>query len=245
MDLVKLVIDIHPSLPLDPNVERQNESHHHWAIKSVIVNRLRSNPSYSGTIETEKKTSDMIADIRCQLTNSPPGVPHRFVIEIETAASNKDRVQSTIKHLRFGYSIYWVFEPEAMDARLETEGRLREYMSLPPSLGVVSLPDGELTLGAPITWEEFQFPSPMMGSHEFYVPTYQRSSSCFNHGDFSADDGRITVYRRPGDNEYYISRYLEGGQQTLPQLAHPDERDIPKQIERGVIKRVGPVQGPP
>ncbi|WP_436931478.1 hypothetical protein [Halosimplex halobium] len=242
---MRLVIDIHPTLQLDPNVERQNESHHHWAIKSVIVNRLRSNPSYSGTIETEKKTSDQIADIRCQLTNSPPGVPHRFVIEIETTASNKDRLQSTIEHLRFGYSIYWVFEPAAMDARLETEGRLRDHMRLPPSLGIVSLPNGELTLGAPITWEEFQFPPPVMGSHEFYVPTYRRSASCYNHGDFSDDGERFTVYGCPGKNEYYISRYLEGGQQTLPQLAPPHERDLPKRIERGKVKRVGPVRGTP
>lgn len=238
-------VDIHPTIQLDPNTERKNESHHHWAIKAAIVNRFRSDPKYTGTIKTEKKTSDLIGDIRCQLTDSPPGVPHQFVVEVETEASDKDRLQSTIDHLRFGYATYWVFELAALAKRQETQERLQANMLIPPSLGVVSLPDGELTLGAPIKREEFQFPSPMMGCHEFYVPTYQRSASCFNHGDFSADGERITIYRRPGENEFYISRYLENGQQTLPQLAAPQNRDLLKRIERGEVKRIGPVRGPP
>jgi len=115
------LVDIHPTLQLDHTVERKNESHKHWAIKAAISDKLRSDPACVGTIETEKKTSDLIGDIRCQLSESPPDMPQRFVVEIETAASNKDRLRATIDHLRFGYAVYWVFTVDAYEARRETE----------------------------------------------------------------------------------------------------------------------------
>jgi hypothetical protein len=119
-------VDVHPTLQLDHAVERKNESQRHWAIKAAISEKLRSNPACVGAIETEKKTSDLIGDIRCQLSESPSEMPEEFVVEIETAASNKDRLRATIDHLKFGYAVYWVFTVDAHAARRETEALLEE-----------------------------------------------------------------------------------------------------------------------
>ena len=123
------LVDIHPTVRLDHTVERKNESHQHWAIKAAISNKLNSNSACVGDIETEKKTSDLIGDIRCQLSESPADMPERFAVEIETCASNKDRLRATIDHLRFGYAVYWVFTVDAHEDRRKTENLLDEYMS--------------------------------------------------------------------------------------------------------------------
>jgi len=239
------VIDIHPALQLDPNIERQNESYHHWAIKSVIVKQLRSEPGNAGTIETEKKTSDLIGDIRGHLSECPESVPRRFVVEIETTASSKDRLRATIQHLRFGYAVYWVFTADAFALRQETETLLDEYLMSTPSLGIASLPDGEVSLGTPITWDEFSLPTPVLGRHELYIPTYNRYESLFDHGDFTIEDQRVTIYSQPTTDRLYLSRHLEDGQQTIPTRTPWRPTDFYKRIETGEIQRVSPIRGPP
>lgn len=239
------LVDIHPTLQLDHTVERKNESHKHWAIKAAISDKLHSDPACVGTIETEKKTSDLIGDIRCQLSESPPDMPQRFVVEIETAASNKDRLRATIDHLRFGYAVYWVFTVDAYEARRETEDLLDEFMTSTPSLGVASLADGELAFGTPIVWDEFSPPDPWLGSHELYVPTYDRYVAFFSHGDFTVDGNRVTIYRQPGSGKLYASRYHQNGQQTLPDRFPWKKDEFLKKIREGEIERVSPVRGPP
>lgn len=239
------LVDIHPTIQLDHTVERKNESQQHWAIKAAISDRLHLDPACVGAIETEKKTSDLIGDIRCQLSESPPDMPQRSVIEIETAASNKDRLRATIDHLRFGYAVYWVFTVDADEARRETENLLDEFMTSMPSLGVASLADGELALGSPIVWDEFSPPDPWLGQHELYVPTYDRWVECFDHGDFAVDGDRVAVYRQPGSEKLYASRYLENGQQTLPEHSPWQKDQFQESIRDGEAERVSPVRGPP
>jgi hypothetical protein len=239
------LVDIHPTIELDHTVERKNESQQHWAIKAAISDKLHSNSACVVAIETEKKTSDLIGDIRCQLSESPSDMPRQFVVEIETAASNKDRLRATIDHLRFGYSVYWVFTVDAHEARRETEDLLDEFVTSAPSLGVASLADGELALGTPIVWDEFSPPDPWLGRHELYVPTYNRWVDCFDHGDFAVDGNRVAIFRQPGSGEVYVCRYLENGQQTLPRRSLWQKEQFHERIREGKIERVSPVRGPP
>jgi hypothetical protein len=239
------LVDIHPTIRLDHTVERKNESQQHWAIKAAISDKFHSDSACTGAIETEKKTSDLIGDIRCQLSESPPHMPQEFVVEVETAASNKDRLRATIDHLRFGYAVYWVFTVDAHEARRETEERLDEFMTSTPSLGVVSLGDGEFSLGTPIVWDEFSPPDPWLGRHELYVPTYNRHDNCFNHGDFMIDGDRVTIYRQPGSGKLYTSQYLKNGQQTLPTPSPSKTDDFLEGIQKGEIERISPVRGSP
>jgi hypothetical protein len=239
------LVDIHPTVRLDHTVERKNESHQHWAIKAAISNKLNSNSACVGDIETEKKTSDLIGDIRCQLSESPADMPERFAVEIETCASNKDRLRATIDHLRFGYAVYWVFTVDAHEDRRKTENLLDEYMSSTPSFGVTSLSDGELSLGTPIVWDEFSPPDPWLGQHELYIPTYNRWVDWFDHGDFAVDGDRVAIFRQPNSGKMYVSRYLENGQQTLPEHFPWKKDEFLEEVREGQIKRVSPVRGPP
>lgn len=238
-------LDIHPTIQLDDEVEQKNESSRHWAIKAAIVERLRSDSSIEGIVDTERKTSDLIGDVLCELSESPPGIPNRFVVEIETPSSNKDRVRATCDHLRFGYSVYWIFTKDAASARQSTEDELSEYMTTPPSFGIASLEDGRISMGSPIVWDEFSLPTPWLGRHELYIPTYDRYVSCFNHGDFEVENERVTVYRRPSSGVLFVSRYLEDGQRTLPQRASWETKEFLTGIRTGEIERVSPVEGPP
>lgn len=238
-------LQVHPSLEIDTSVPRKNESLRHWAAKAAIVEQLRSNPSCTGEIETEKKTSDLIGDIRCELTESPPDIPQQFVVEVETPQSSKDRLRATTHHLRFGYDVYWVFTLEANAARRNTESTLEEHMSRRPSLGVISLEEGELSLGLPITWDDFSFPEPFLGRHEIYIPTYDRYEEFFDHGDFLIDGERAAIYRRPGSGKIYVSWSVDDQQQTLPQEPTWDIDTLLHRIRTGDVQRVSPVRGPP
>jgi hypothetical protein len=84
-----------------------------------------------------------------------------------------------------------------------------------------------------------------MGWHELYVPTYNRSVTCVNHGDFIVDGNRVTIYRQPGSGKLYVSQYLEDGQQTLPNQFPWKPGEFCEGVQEGKIERVSPVRGPP
>lgn len=236
---------IHPTLSLDSTVSRANESELHWSIKAAIVHRFQSDPTIRGQVEAEKKTSELVADIRCRFGRSPSTVPKRCVVEIQTDASEKNVLRATTSHLRHGYAVYWVYDVEALDERTEAEEALADQLSSTPSLGLASLEDGELTLGHPITWEEFEFRPPLMGSTELYVPTYDRSEPCYDHGHFSIHGERVAIYQVAGEPGYFVSRGYDDGQQTLPERAPWTGRELYRAIEDGDARRVSPVRGPP
>lgn len=239
------LVDVHPTLRLDHRVERKSESHHHWAVKAAIVDLLRSDSSLVGKIETERKTGELIGDIRCQLSESPPDMPQRFVVEVETPASDKDRQRATMRHLRHGYAVFWVFTVGAVEDRRETEELLSEHLSSRPSLGVASLADGELSLGCPITWEEIDYQPPWLGNTELRIPTYDRYEDWFCHGDFDLDGQRVSIFRQPGSHEFFVSYYRDDGQQTLPQRTSLSMAELRHRLREGEIERQGPVRGPP
>lgn len=239
------LLEIHPTLQLDRSIEQKNESRSHWAMKAAIVERLRSDTAIVGSIETERKTGERIGDIRCQLSESPPDLPQRFVVEVETVASDKDRYQATIDHLRHGYAVYWVFSVDAVQERQETEELLSEYLSTQPSLGVASLADGELSLGSPIKWCEFEYQSPWLGRTELRIPVRDRHADWYCHGDFKIDGRRVSVFRQPGDSELFVSQYVEDGQLTLPQRTSLSMAELRQRIREGDIERQGPIRGPP
>ena len=209
------------------------------------MDRLRSDTTISGTIETERKTGERIGDIRCQLTESPSDMPRQFVVEIETPESDKNRRLATIDHLRHGYAVYWVFTLDAATARRTTEQMLEEFVSPQPSLGVASLADGELSLGSPLTWTEFAYQPPLLGATEVYIPTYDRYEEWYCHGDFEVDSQRVSVLRKPGSQELFISHYTNEGQQTLPQRSSLSMVELRQRIQKGDVIRRSPVRGPP
>lgn len=239
------LLDIHPTLQLDHSVEQKNESRYHWAVKAAIVYRLRSNEAIVGTIETERKTGELIGDVRCHLTESPSNMPKRFVVEVETSDSEKDRRQATNDHLRHGYAVYWVFTVDAVEERRETEELLSEHLSSRPSLGVASLVDGELSLGSPIMWSEFEYQPPWLGDTELRIPTYDRYEDMYCHGDFDVDGQRVSIYRQPGSHELFLSQYVGDGQQTLPQRTSMSMDKLRQRIREGDVERQAPIRGPP
>lgn len=237
--------NVHPTITLDPSVDRSNESETHWAIKSAIVDRFRTHPECRGTVETEKKTSDLIADVRCEFDETPADVPENCVVEVQTAASDKDLRRATENHLRHGYAVYWVFDVNALDQREKAEETLTEQMTTIPDFGVASLAEGEITLGAPITWEEFESRAPWLGQNELSVPTYDRASKWYDHGEFLVDSERVTIYRVAGSPDYFVGQTYKNGQQTLPRRSPWTRQELYRGIEDGEICRVSPVRGPP
>jgi hypothetical protein len=242
---VQQSLNVHPTIEIDASVPQKNESKRHWAIKAGIVGLFRSHPDCSGAVETEKKTSDLIADVRCELEESPPDIPDQFVVEVQTAASNKDLHRATENHLRHGYAVYWVYDIEALDQREKAEETLAEQMASIPDFGVASLTEGELTLGAPITWDDFESNPPWLGQTELYVPTYQRSSKWYDHGRFLVEGEEMTIYRVAGSSDYFISQMYPDGQQTLPRRSVWSPQELYEGIQEGEIRRLSPVRGPP
>lgn len=236
---------VHPTIDLDLEVAQTNESKLHWSIKSAIIHRFRSNPNLNGLVEHEKKTGDLIADVRCQFDRTTQNVPKQCVVEVQTSGSNKDVVRTTAKHLKYGFAVYWVYDINAIDARERAEAQLENQMSSTPQLGVASLKEGELTLGAPITWDEFELEAPILGVSEMYVPTYHRHRPCYDYGDFLLDGDRVTIYRVKNEPGYFVSEKYDDGQHTLPMRSKRVGNRLYRGIEDESIKRISPVRGPP
>jgi len=81
----------------------------YYSFNTAGIDRLRSNSAYVGEIDDKRKTEDLIGDIRCKLSKSPSDVPKQFVIEVQTNRSGKDIVDTTKRHIRFGFTVFWVF----------------------------------------------------------------------------------------------------------------------------------------
>lgn len=240
-------VHIHPSIELDPTVERKGESETHWAIKAAIIHKFRSNPLCQGEVLDEKKTEELIGDVRCRFDRAPPEMPRNCVVEVQTEASDKDILRATALHLRFGYAVFWVFDIEAVDDQRDAEDALADYMSTRPSFGIASLEDGELSLGSPVTWESFDYAPQLHRRNELYIPTYYRQKKWFDHGEFDVDGRKVTVYEVEVDGEStpYISTSSEEGQLTLPEPSPWKREVLFRKIRRGGIPRTVPVRGPP
>lgn len=232
-------------LGLDYSVERQKgESWTHWAMKAAIVFWLRSHPDVTGAIETERKVEDLIADVRCEFNSAPAGIPQRCVFEAQTSHSNKDIVRATARYHRFGYSVLWLFDKDASGDRRDAERELSEYMSNTPSLGLISLEDGEIQLGQPIDPDTFESPFPKMAVNELYVPTHERKQPAFDHGDFGYCGEQLALVTV--DNELFITHKVDSaGQRTLPQPAPWTKKELSTAIFDEQLERRGPVRGPP
>lgn len=238
-------VHIHPSIELDPTVERKGESELHWSIKAAIIHKFRSNPLCRGEVLDEKKTEELIGDVRCRFDRAPPDIPRNCVVEVQTDASDKDILRTTALHLRFGYAVYWVFDVEAINDQRDAEDVLADHMSTRPSLGIASLEDGELSLGSPVTWDSFDYAPQLHRRNELYIPTYCRKKKWFDHGEFDVDGERVTVYEVGGEATPYISTSSEEGQLTLPARSPWKREELFHEIRSGGIPRTVPVRGPP
>lgn len=233
-------------LEFDESVtHQQKESWRHWAGKATIVRWLKSNPDINGIFKTEKKVEDKIPDIRCELSQRPNGMPQRFVVEVQTEHSQKDILKSTHRYHRFGYAVYWVFVVQAHQQRRDAEAELSTHMTQPVSLGRISLPDGHLHLGRPITHSNLDYNPEQLPDNEFYVPTYHRNEQHYDHGDFEVNGTQMTIYSACGCDEYYYSIIDDEGQRTLPQQGVLSNSELYQGLNNDTIRRVAAVRGPP
>ena len=232
-------------LGLDRSVERQDgESLVHWAMKAATVSWLESDPRFEGTIRTEKKVEDKIADVRCEFSEKPDHVPRYCVFEMQTTNSNKNYTQTTRRYHRFGYSVFWLFSRDAARERREAEEALSQDMSEPPSLGLIALEDGELQIGRAVTPDVFEDSSPKLLWNELYIPTYDRPRQIFDHGDFADSDGeRFSLVSI--DGQLFVSHEInDKGQRTLPQQPTWHYEELSQAIVDECIERTSPVRGP-
>lgn len=234
-------------LPLDKSIEQQEgESWTHWASKAATVKWFDEHPQFEEeSVKTEKKVEDLIADIRAEFFATPSGIPERFVVELQTRYSDKNIVQATRRYHRFGYAVFWLFDKEAARKRRDAERALTEHMTETPSLGLISVEDGEFQLGYPITSEMLTAPSTNLTFNELYVPTYERTEQAYDHGDFIHSSGdQVSILSV--DDEFCISRQVSSeGQRTLPIASSWTHQEITNAISEGELQRCGPVRGPP
>ena len=231
--------------PLDHSVpQRDDESDTHWAMKAAVVYWLDANPCFEGTVETEKKVEDLVADVRCNFTQTPARIPRRVVFEVQTSRSEQNVLHRTRRHHRFGYSVFWIFHASAAEERRDAEKDLQEHMTEQVSLGLISLEEKELQLGCPVTPDNYDDPSPKLASNELYVPTHDRKKPAFDHGDFVQGEEQFALISVE-DQVYVATQVDNDGQRSLPQPAPWDQREFSRAILTEQIKRIGPVRGPP
>jgi hypothetical protein len=109
---------------------------------------------------------------------------------------------------------------------------------------LISVEEGELQLGRPVTWQNFESSSPKLAFNELYVPTHHRKKPAFDHGDFEEKGERVSLVSID-DQMYVASQVGENGQRTLPQPAPWNQEELSRAIRLEEVERVGPVRGPP
>lgn len=229
----------------DRSIRQQaGEGHTHWAGKASIIAWLRNIDGIQGEIEAETKVEDLIADVRCSLDQSIKGIPDKCVFEIQTGQSNTSILQKIERYNRHGYTVFYVYPETADNYREKLAEKLDENMSEPPTLGKITR-DGELIVGsgvAPGTLDRHLGVPPWK---EFYIPTYERSATCYDFGDFSIGqtlsafigiNGRLYVMDEVNENN---------GQRTLPLPPDLSKTELYSQLMDSEITRESPVRGTP
>lgn len=233
-------------LPIDQSVRRQEgESFVHWAGKAAVVEYLNTHDRVAGSVAVERKVEDLIADVRCTLSETPAEFPERFVVEVQTKHSKKDFLQTTRRYHRYGFAVFWIFHTDAYQQRRTAEETLADHMEVRPSLGLLSLVDGELQFGHPLEPGDLATQRPTMTCNEMYIPTYHRHRHAYDHGDFTITNDEELAIITIGDTVHISHTIDEEGQRTLPRPLEDDPTDIASAFQSNSISRTSPVRGPP
>ena len=227
----------------DSSVPQQGgEGRTHWSGKASIIAWLRSIDGIQGEIEAETKVEDLIADVKCTLDKSIKGIPNKCVFEVQTGESNTDIVQKIERLNRHGYTVFYIYPDKACNHRRQLADQLDEIMSEPPTLGKITR-DGELIVGSGITPGTLNREPGLAPWKEFYIPTYKRSATCYDFGDFMIDSVRTKLVAISGS--LYAMPEVSDGQRTLPLSPGLSKSELYSQLMHGEITRESPVRGTP
>jgi len=227
----------------DMSIRQQaGEGRTHWWGKASVVAWLRSIDGLQGEIEVETKVEDLIADVKCTLEKSVDGVPKRCVFEIQTRESNTSILQRIERLNRHGYTVFYIYPENASNYRRRLADQLEDVISEPVALGEITA-DGKLTIGTGVAPGMLDR-NPGIGPwKEFYIPTYERSATCYDFGDFSIDSVRTALVSI--DGYLYAMREVGDGQRTLPIAPGLSKSELYSQLMSGEISRESPVRGTP
>ncbi|WP_147587318.1 hypothetical protein [Halorubrum lipolyticum] len=228
----------------DPSIRQQGgEGRTHWSRKASVIAWLKNIDGIQGEIEAETKVEDLIADVKCTLDKSVKGIPDRCVFEIQTRESNTSILQRIERFNRHGYTVFYIYPEKASDYRRRLAEQLEANMSEPPILGRIT-EGGELILGNGVTPGTLDRNPGVPPWKEFYVPTYERSSTCYDFGDFMINSVRTALVAING-YLYAMAEVDSNGQRTLPLSPGLSESELYNQLMDGEITRESPVRGTP
>jgi hypothetical protein len=228
----------------DSSVPQQGgEGRTHWSGKASIIAWLRNIDGIQGEIEAETKVEDLIADVKCTLDKSIKGIPERCVFEIQTRESNTSILQRIERFNRHGYTVFYIYPDKASNYRRRLAEQLEANMSEPPILGQITI-GGELIVGSGVTPGSLNRTPGISPWKEFYIPTHERPSQCYDFGDFAIDSVRTALVGIDG-YLYAMAEVDSDGQRTLPLPPGISKSELYSQLMDDEITRESPVRGTP
>lgn len=227
----------------DSSIRQQaGEGQTHWSGKASIIAWLQNIDEIQGEINPETKVGDLIPDVKCNLDKSIPGIPNKCVFEIQTRESNSSILQKIEKYSRYGYTVFYIYPDTAANHRRRLAEKLEATMSEPPTLGRIT-GDGELIVGSGVAPGSLSQNPGMSPFKEFYIPTYERSVSCYDFGDFRIDSVCTALVAIDG-YLYAMQKVNTDGQRTLPHPPDFSKSELYRQMMEGKITRESPIRGP-
>ena len=209
------------------------ESPEHEELKRAIITHLDSDYPQDGTVYSEKQAGDCIADVLFEFTTPQDGKAG-LVVQAQYRNNSKDYLGVTKNALRSGYSIHWVFHPDARDSLFRAKHELECFMSKSPYLAVV---DQEVvTLGMELYYDNFDYYVDSMA--EFSPPRVNYDWHACWVGRFDLGHKEVSVYTFNDQNDEI--HYLDTSGGGVLQAHY----DLEARIEVHDIRRLSPVNQP-
>jgi hypothetical protein len=216
---------------------------HLWGKLALHRRRhARRRPWFRGTYEYECIVADLIPD--CIVSDPEPKAWIEFV-----ASPGHQYKRKTDMALRFRYPIYWVFHAGADTARRAAADALDARLDAPVSFGTFDPEYDRLTLGEPITFENYRVP--VTDRHMLSVPFVRgrrAGAASVPRTDHGYDLGWIQV----GQQARRVSTTKDGQRIRLvppgQSVAHIEPialadggTQFARRVAAGDVERIGPI----
>lgn len=240
----------------------KSESDKHLWGKAELLHRKRNeiDPWFPGTYHFEQKLADRVPD--CHVN----GALRRVWIEFVVHSDQPYRVK-TRHALRLGFDVYWVFHVDHCDRIEDAKQALSPELQSSVEFGVFDPSTGQLSLGDPITFDNYEFRVQSLREFDVEWINGYRGWSCeyvqpdgfkiggFLLGEFEIAGHQCRVYSVNPMGSYYRVQTpspspVEAFLTDLPAVEYPDQARkwfpgeiLQEVINRWTVTRVGPAKG--
>lgn len=204
----------------------------------------RREPWFPGEYRFERKVADRAPD--CVILGEGVNRWIEFVVDADQEYRAKTR-----EALRLGFVIHWVFHVDSVAQRQAARAALSPELTGPFSFGYFDPWDEGVALGDPVTFKNYAFPVEDVGEFQpREILGYRKGAARIDKRAGGFDVGMFEVSgaqrRVLADLTGQWFRMVAPGQDAAEApWGFPTEDGLERLVDRGVVRRLGPVRRAP